>query len=77
MASTLKFERISNRSLEEFVLERAHLAALKRYLTERGHALHTVYSYLDVRPLFPVEEPATRLRRYRPPDALLTFLPRP
>jgi integrase len=29
------------------VRERAHLGALKRYLTERGHARHTVCSYLD------------------------------
>lgn len=27
--------------------ERAHLGALKRYLTKRGHARRTVYSYLD------------------------------
>jgi integrase len=29
------------------VRERAYLGALKRHLTERGHARHTVYSYLN------------------------------
>jgi site-specific recombinase XerD len=47
MASIPTIERVSHCPLEEFVQERAHLAALKRYLTERGHARHTVYAYLD------------------------------
>jgi integrase len=100
---------------------RAHLGALKRYLTERGHARHTVYSHLDSaahcsrwaqrtdlslarideavialwlghqspdtahryveadlarkeEALARLEQPATHLRRYRPPDALMAFL---
>jgi len=46
MDSRTKTEGISSRPLDEYVRERAHLGALKRYLTERGHARHTVYSYL-------------------------------
>ena len=47
MDSTTKTDGISNRPLDEYVRERAHLGALKRYLTERGHARHTLCSYLD------------------------------
>jgi site-specific recombinase XerD len=47
MDSTPKTERISNRPLDDYVREQAHIGALKRYLTERGHAPRTVYTYLD------------------------------
>ena len=47
MDLTSKTERISNRPLDEYVRERSHLGALKRYLIERGHARHTLYSHLD------------------------------
>ena len=47
MDSTHKIERISNRPLEEHVRERPHIGALRRYLTERGHATRTVYTYVD------------------------------
>jgi integrase/recombinase XerC len=47
MASTTKNEPVCSRSLGDLVRERAPLAALQRYLVERGHAQHTVYAYLD------------------------------
>jgi integrase/recombinase XerC len=47
MASKSQTDRICNRPLEEHVRERVHLGALGRYLTERGHARHTVHAYLD------------------------------
>jgi integrase/recombinase XerC len=47
MDSKTKIAPISQRPLEEQVHERAHLGALKRYLTERGHARRTICSYLD------------------------------
>jgi site-specific recombinase XerD len=47
MDSTPITERISTRPLDDYVREQAHLGALKRYLTERGHAPHTIYTYLD------------------------------
>ena len=47
MASTTKNEPACSRPLDELVRERAPLAALQRYLIERGHARHTVYAYLD------------------------------
>jgi len=46
MGSTTKTEGISNRPLDDYMWERALLGAPKRSLTERGHARHTVYSYL-------------------------------
>jgi site-specific recombinase XerD len=39
-------ERISGRQLDEH-LQQPHIGALKRLLTERGYASHTVYAYLD------------------------------
>jgi site-specific recombinase XerD len=47
MDSMHKIERSSNRSLGEHIRERPHIGALKRYLTERGHATRTAYAYLD------------------------------
>lgn len=47
MASKPKIDRICNRPLEEHVRQRAHLGALQRYLTERGHARGTIHGYLD------------------------------
>jgi integrase/recombinase XerC len=47
MDSTQLIERSSNRPLEEHVRERPHIGALKRYLTERGYATHTLNAYLD------------------------------
>jgi integrase/recombinase XerC len=41
-----RIDRISSRQLEEH-LRQPHISALKRFLTERGYASHTVYAYLD------------------------------
>ncbi len=49
MASKPKIDRIYNRSLEEHIRQRAHLRALQRYLTERGHARGTICGYLHGR----------------------------
>jgi len=121
MDSTTKTGGTSNRPLDDQVRERAHLGALKRWPTERRHARHTVYSYLDSaahccrwaqrtdlslaridaavialwlghespkithryveadlamkeEALARLEQPATYLRSYRPPEALMAFL---
>jgi integrase len=121
MDSTTKTEGISNRPLDDYVWARALLCAPKRSLTERGHARHTVYSYLGSaahlthwaqrtdlslarideavialrlghespnithrygeadlaikgEALARLEQPATYLRRCRPPVALMAFL---
>ena len=47
MASKPEIDRIGNRPLKEHVRQRAHLSALQRYLTERGHARGTIHAYLD------------------------------
>jgi integrase/recombinase XerC len=47
MDSTQQIERRANRPLEEHVRQRPHIGALKRYLTERGYAAHTLNAYLD------------------------------
>ncbi len=41
-----RIERISSRQLDEH-LRQPHIGALKRFLTERGYASHTVYAYAD------------------------------
>lgn len=41
-----RIERIASRQLEDH-LRQPHIGALKRFLTERGYATHTVYAYLD------------------------------
>jgi site-specific recombinase XerD len=46
MNSNPRIERISSYALDEH-LRQAHISALKRFLTERGYASHTVYAYLD------------------------------
>lgn len=47
MDSKANISRTTNRPLDEHVQERADISALKRYLTERGHAPHTICKYLD------------------------------
>jgi site-specific recombinase XerD len=47
MALTTKIQDSINCPLEEHVQQRAHLGALQRYLTERGHARGTIHGYLD------------------------------
>jgi hypothetical protein len=46
MNSNPRIERISGYALDEH-LRQPHISALKRFLTERGYASHTVYAYLD------------------------------
>jgi integrase/recombinase XerC len=46
MNSNGRIERISSYELDEH-LRQPHINALKRFLTERGYASHTVYAYLD------------------------------
>jgi len=46
MNSNPRIERISSYALDEH-LRQPHISALKRFLTERGYASHTVYAYLD------------------------------
>jgi site-specific recombinase XerD len=46
MNSNPRIERISSYALDEH-LRQPHVSALKRFLTERGYASHTVYAYLD------------------------------
>jgi site-specific recombinase XerD len=41
-----RIERISSCQLDEH-LRQPHIGALKRFLTERGYASHTVYAYVD------------------------------
>ncbi|MGH8229040.1 MAG: site-specific integrase [Steroidobacteraceae bacterium] len=47
MASITKNQPACSRPLDEIVREHAPLAALQRYLIERGHPRNTVYAYLD------------------------------
>jgi hypothetical protein len=46
MNSNPRIERIFSYALDEH-LRQPHISALKRFLTERGYASHTVYAYLD------------------------------